>query len=115
MSMILIVEDENSIGEIVELNLKLAQHNAIRVTTVIANVWIILCIVILLFKSVLYFFWGARYFVLISVGCIPSEMAGPQSVNIFNVKKWINERGETLKIKTPINAHKISAQLQEIK
>ena len=33
MSMILIVEDENSIGEIVELNLKLAQHNAVRVTT----------------------------------------------------------------------------------
>ena len=33
MSMILIVEDENSIGEIVELNLKLAQHSTIRVTT----------------------------------------------------------------------------------
>ena len=33
MSMILIVEDENSIGEIVELNLKLAQHNTTRVTT----------------------------------------------------------------------------------
>ena len=33
MSMILIVEDENSIGEIVELNLKLANHNTTRVTT----------------------------------------------------------------------------------
>ncbi|MBQ7283912.1 MAG: response regulator transcription factor [Oscillospiraceae bacterium] len=33
MSMILIVEDENSIGEIVELNLKLAQHSTTRVTT----------------------------------------------------------------------------------
>ena len=33
MSMILIVEDENSIGEIVELNLKLANHNVTRVTT----------------------------------------------------------------------------------
>ena len=33
MSMILIVEDENSIGEIVELNLKLAQHDVTRVTT----------------------------------------------------------------------------------
>lgn len=33
MSMILIVEDENSIGEIVELNLKLAQHNVARVTS----------------------------------------------------------------------------------
>ena len=33
MSMILIVEAENSIGEIVELNLKLAQHSTIRVTT----------------------------------------------------------------------------------
>ena len=32
MSMILIVEDENSIGEIVELNLKLANHNVTRVT-----------------------------------------------------------------------------------
>lgn len=33
MSMILIVEDENSIGEIVELNLKLANHNVTRITT----------------------------------------------------------------------------------
>ncbi|MBE6894424.1 MAG: response regulator transcription factor [Ruminococcaceae bacterium] len=33
MSMILIVEDENSIGEIVELNLTLAQHSVTRVTT----------------------------------------------------------------------------------
>ena len=33
MSMILIVEDENSIGEIVELNLKLANHSTTRVTT----------------------------------------------------------------------------------
>ena len=33
MSMILIVEDENSIGEIVELNLKIAHHNATRVAS----------------------------------------------------------------------------------
>ena len=33
MSMILIVEDENSIGEIVELNINLAHHNATRVRT----------------------------------------------------------------------------------
>ena len=33
MSMILIVEDEISIGEIVELNIKKAQHTAVRVTS----------------------------------------------------------------------------------
>ena len=33
MSRILIVEDENNIGEIVEINLELAHHNVTRVTT----------------------------------------------------------------------------------
>lgn len=33
MAMILVVEDENSIGEIVELNLRLAQHSVARVST----------------------------------------------------------------------------------
>ena len=33
MSKILVVEDENNIGEIVEINLKLAHHTVTRVTS----------------------------------------------------------------------------------
>ncbi|MEG1801548.1 MAG: response regulator transcription factor, partial [Oscillospiraceae bacterium] len=33
MAKILVVEDENNIGEIIEINLKLAQHEVVRVTS----------------------------------------------------------------------------------